>query len=253
MSEESADRRAELIAAALAGELTAGEAEELAQMRAADPSIEVEIEEMSALTGTLASVVPTWQEEEPSSRLRERVIGTPTAEADGEEAFAPSGVDAEVVPLPSEADVGVGRIRRRVRTVLGAAACVAAGVALAAGGYTIATAPPSGPPGTLGAVEEVEFAVEPAGVRVEGALIAHTWGTETVMEIDGLTPGESYVLVLVATDGTEFDSGTFFGSEVTIDCRMNAAVMRHDVSRVEIRDDAGEVVSGSDLPEAVEG
>ena len=87
-------------------------------------------------------------------------------------------------------------------------------------------------------------------MAIDGSVIAHTWGTETVLEIDGLPAGDSYSVVLVGDDGVESPSGTFFGSEVTIDCRMNAAVMRDDVSTLEIRDDSGDAVAVAMLPAA---
>lgn len=81
-----------------------------------------------------------------------------------------------------------------------------------------------------------------------GDLVAHTWGTETVLEIAGLPAGERYAVVLVARDGDVYQSGTFLGSEVTIDCRMNAALLRPDVADVEIRDDEGVVVGVAHAP-----
>ncbi|MBO0594464.1 hypothetical protein I2487_02210 [Nesterenkonia sp. E16_10] len=108
---------------------------------------------------------------------------------------------------------------------------------------------PLGPPGELGAQEPVSFSDPGAGVEVDGALVAHTWGTETVLEIDGLTPGEAFTVVLVGADGEEIESGSFLGSEVPVDCRMNGAVLREDVQRLEIRDDAGQAITAAALPE----
>ena len=141
---------------------------------------------------------------------------------------------------------------RRSLFALVAAGCVVAGAGGTLAVQQVTGAPPDGPPGTYGAVEDVAFAVQPSGVAVDGSLIAHTWGTETVLEIEGLQPGETFVVVLVAEDGEEFASGTFFGSEVLIDCRMNAAVMRDEVDRVEITADDGEIIARAQLPEAID-
>lgn len=108
--------------------------------------------------------------------------------------------------------------------------------------------PPAGAPGTLGAVEHVDFLGEPAGVAVDGDLVAHTWGTETLLTIDGLPVGEVYAVVVVDRDGVEHHSGTFLGSTVTIACAMNAAALREDVASVVIRDDDGGVVAAAQAP-----
>ena len=108
-------------------------------------------------------------------------------------------------------------------------------------------APPDGPPGTLGALEDVTFSEQPAGTTVDAALVAHTWGTETVLELDGLAVGEEFEVVLVGDDGEEYLSGTFLGADRTVTCRMNAAVLREDVSQLQIRDGGGAVVAVSDV------
>ncbi|WP_313823557.1 hypothetical protein [Citricoccus sp.] len=262
MATTSDDRRAELMAAALADDLSSAERLEFERMAEADPAVRHELAEMSALTDSLTRGVPDWLEGEPLPSLRDRVAGL--AAGGGEqpvEAASHPAMDVTAHPTANRRPRSVSRsrprataprTRRRLQLMLGGAACVVAGAAIAAAVNGIATAPPSGPPGTLGAVEEVDFRAEPPEVRIEGSLVAHTWGTETVMEIDGLPAEELYSLVLLAENGTEFDSGTFFGSDVRIECRMNAAVMRQDVVRVEIRDADGEVVSAADLPQAVD-
>ncbi|MBE1513909.1 hypothetical protein [Nesterenkonia halotolerans] len=168
---------------------------------------------------------------------------------------------------------GTRRTRRR-RTVLLAAASVAIGVAATLGVQTVldsgpadtgsdpapefVAAQPSGTPGELGVQEPVSF-TEPdlAGgdaesdpeVAVEGALVAHTWGTETVLEITGLPVGSSYSVVLVGEDGEEIESGSFLGSELPVECRMNGAVLREDVDRLEIRAEDGTALTAAELPD----
>ncbi|RII88537.1 hypothetical protein DZF98_15090, partial [Clavibacter californiensis] len=69
---EPEDRRGELIAAALADDLSPAETAELDAMRAADPTIDEEL----ALLGGLPSAirgVGAWQEAEPSDELARRV------------------------------------------------------------------------------------------------------------------------------------------------------------------------------------
>lgn len=248
MVEPTPDRRAELIAAALAKDLSADEHTEFEAMMRSDPSIAVELDELGATLRGLHEAGAGWPsdrpwlETDPPAGLRGRVL-----DADA----ASSGAEADHDPTEAEPERAEPARSRWSRLYI-AAACFVLGVAVTAGAYAVSAMPPSGPPGTLGAVEEVEFAGVADGVEIDGALIAHTWGTESVLEIEGLVVGESYAVVLLAGDGVEFDSGSFIGSEVRIDCRMNAAVMRHEVTRLEIRDDGGALVTGVDLPEAVE-
>ena len=236
---EHQDRGAELIAGALAGELSTDEQKELDTLLKGDAALREELSTMSGMLPTLRDALPgRWREEEPSRGLREAVQQIPARTGDTHQDSA--------TPAP-------GAPKRRLgRALAGAAACVAVGVGLTLGTQYIVNAPPQGPPGTYGAVEPVNFQDETTGVEIDGSLIAHTWGTETVLEIEGLQAGEPFVVVLIAEDGEQFQSGTFFGSDVPIDCRMNAAVMRDDVERLEIRAIDGETVTTAELPAAID-
>lgn len=234
------DRTQELIAAAAAGDLTDAEREEFDALRAQDPGIDQTLHEFSALLPGIQAAARHWEEGSPSADLEQAVLQLPHTE---------SLSSAHQTPAAS---ADSSRRRRRAGFALAAAGCVIAG-----GGGTLAVqhlldAPPEGPPGTYGAVEEVSFEGEPTGVSVDGSLIAHTWGTETVLEIDGLDAEESFAVILVAEDGQEFASGTFFGSELLIECRMNAAIMRDEVTRVEIAAEDGDLIARADLPEAID-
>jgi len=224
------DRRAELVAAAASDDLNPDEARELALLRATDPSIDVEIAELRAMIGDLGDT--PWDSSEPDAALRDRVL------AIGEALPAP----APVVPIARGRRWAVG---------LALAACVAGGAVIGGGAVGLLDGddgPRPGAPGVLGALEHIDFSGEPAGVSIDGSLVAHTWGTETILEVAGLPAGESYSVVLVGADGASVDSGTFFGSTVTIDCRMNAALDRPEVDAVEIRDMSGAVVAAAELP-----
>lgn len=243
------DRRAELMAAALADELSTEERAELDAMAASDPTIQAELAEMAEMLGNMRGAVPRWQEEQPPAVLRAKVLEAARAASEAGENSAATD-DSAAAPVSA----GTRRARRHGSWTL--AACFLAGVLVAAGGYLGVTAlqpgPPDGPPGTLGAIEEVTFDQEVPGTRIDGVIVAHTWGTETILEIEGLPAGEGYALVLIDENGQEYHSGTFFGSDVVIDCRMNAAVMRAEVDRLEIREEAGAVVIAASLPEAVD-
>lgn len=45
--------------------------------------------------------------------------------------------------------------------------------------------------------------------------MAHTWGTETILEVDGAPLGQTFAVVLLSEDGEELTSGTFVGTEQT--------------------------------------
>lgn len=258
MNDLEPDRRAELIAAALSGELTPEEGAELDALRVADPSVDAEFAELSALVGGLPAV-ERWDDVAPSAALAARIAAI---DADGaapsaaSELAAAPGLAAEpeeradAQSPPAAPVTPIRSSRRGLRPLLllvGAAACVAVGL----GGGALLTAPRGaveGPPGTLGAIEEVDFAGAPASVDIDGALVAHTWGTETVLTVDGLAQGAAFTVVVVGEDGAEYESGTFLGSAVPIDCRLNAAVLREDVAAVAIRSLEGGQIALAEVP-----
>ncbi|PPF33369.1 hypothetical protein [Pseudoclavibacter sp. AY1H1] len=268
MTDHNADRRGELIAAALVGELSAVEAAEFERMRASDPTIDAELAELRALTGQLSDH-PEWLDATPSDELRDAVLafGAADAGADGPqsgERDRGSGSDRD---RDSDSDSGSDRDRDRYTEARAApvtplrrrrfGGALLAGVAAVGllvgvvGGFFLPrpeTPPPVGDPGTLGAVEPVDFQGEPAGVEIDGSVVAHTWGTETLLTVTGLPSGEFYSVVVVDATGDDVGSGTFLGSEVEINCAVNAAALREEVTSVEIRGESGDVVAAAALP-----
>ncbi|WP_432245208.1 hypothetical protein ACRB8A_17350 [Arthrobacter sp. G.S.26] len=265
-------REDELMAAALAGSLSAAERRELDAACAANPALLRELEALEGLNHRLAESGIEWTEHDVPASLagtmdtlsRELSAPGPTAKAvTAENAGTPEvqhGVQAGGTGQREASRAHVLRARdggpptsggRRYRVPLLAAAAAALLVIGGLGGSALATfqqAPPTGPPGTLGAIEGVQLSGSPAGTSFDASLVAHTWGTETVLAIDGLPVGESFEVVLVRTDGRELDSGTFLGAAQTVTCRMNAAVLRGDVAALQIRNAAGTVVASSNLP-----
>ena len=129
------------------------------------------------------------------------------------------------------------RLRRRtVASVAAAAACLAF---LAVG---LAVPGPAGPP------QEAIALVAPAGVEADAALVAHTWGTELKLVVEGLDDGERYDVTFVDQDGTRVSAGTFIGvDDRPIVCDMNAALLRPDATRMEVASSDGDVVIAADL------
>ena len=234
------DRIEELIAAAVAGQASPSERDELDRLRREHPWIDEEIEALRAVDARLHDADTTWVQPDMTDALRDRILREiPTQR--------PRDVDDTPV-LAADADRPAPR-RSWVTPVL-AAACLALGLAIGFGTPALTSIAPSGPPGTLGAVEPIDVRDEVAGVEVDADLVAHTWGTEAVLDATGLDVGSTYMIVFIAADGREFPAGEMLGSDVPIHCRVNAAVLREDAVRLEIRNADESLVALADLPEA---
>ncbi|PPF67626.1 hypothetical protein [Rathayibacter sp. AY1E6] len=226
-------RREELLAAALAGDLSAEEAREFESLRAADPSIDRELASFGSVVDRVGAL-GRWEEAEPSPELRSRV-----AALAGERPERAESARAPRRRAPR---------RRAVLAVAAAAALLVVGGVAGAALRSAEERPVAGPPGTLGAVEAIAFEERTAGVTLDGSLVAHTWGTETILRGTGFALGESYDLVLVTGSGERLPSGSFLGSSAELDCEMNAAVLRESVAAVEITDAGGALVASAALP-----
>lgn len=236
----SEDRRAALLAAAAAGSLDQDEARELDAARASDPSIDAELEELRTTLDRVRAVVPTWQEAD-AEPLRARILAAledePLAQRED-----PRSLPAIARPARQRSSA------RRWAAPLLAAACLAVGIGVGATVPAVLSAPPTGPAGTLGAVEEIEVRDALPDATIDAQIVAHTWGTEAILEARGLEEGAAYAIVLVGVDGIEHSAGAMLGSAVDIRCIVNAAVLREDVARLEIRDADARVVATADLP-----
>jgi len=236
MSDDRDARRALLISGALTGDLSAAEQDELDAVRRTDPTVDTEIRELAEVLRATTAAAPSWDASAPSNALRDRVLALSS--------------EADVAEAPAEGARVTALRRRPWLLVVGAAACVAVGAGGVLLGQPTVPGPPTGPPGTLGAIEQISFSGEPNGVDIDGSLVAHTWGTETILNVTGLTEADFYEVVLVTVGGDSLSSGSFLGSTVAIDCEMNAAVMREAVASVEIQDASGTVVARAQLPSA---
>lgn len=230
------DRIAELMAGALAGELTAAENDEWEALRRRRPDIDEEFRALAALSSRLREGDIAWTPPRDTESLRSRVLSAVDVES-REGAASP------------ERPLGTSRRARRWVTPMLSAACLAVGLAMGLAWPDQADPVPSGPPGTLGAIEPVTLDGAPDTVDIDADLVAHTWGTETVLEVTGLVVGSTYEVVLIDDAGAEYTAGAMLGSEVPIECRLNAAVLRPDAVRLEIRNTDDSVLAVADLPE----
>ena len=217
----SSERRAELIAGAVTGHLDEAEQAELDALCREDPSVVVEVEELRGVSERIGAL-GSWDD---SAALRP--VGAP----------------------------------RRRRALLAAAAALVAGVGLGTAGTLAAQqvgeddgpaarTGPTGPPGTLGVAEPVSFepATGAAGAEVRAEVIPHTWGTEAVLDVEGLAVGTTYDVRFLDASGDPVSAGAFLGSEVEMHCSLNAAVLREDVVTLQIVGPDGELVRTADLP-----
>lgn len=281
------ERQAELLGAAAANDLSPAEQQELDALCAEDPQLAQELRQLRQTSSALSQHSRGWNEEAPSEQLRGRVLAAVhAATADAAPTPTPVPTTRTAQPAPARPDVahpapgaegtrraGTRRTRSR-RTMMLTAASVALGVAATLSVQAVLDSDPtdtgsdadsgllaeqpSGAPGELGVQEPVSFtdpdlagedAESGAEVTVDGALVAHTWGTETVLELTGLPVGGSYSVVLVGEDGQEIESGSFLGSERPVECRMNGALLREDVDRLEIRAEDGTPLTSAELPD----
>jgi hypothetical protein len=259
MGKEPTSRDA-LIAAALAGELSEAEHRRFAELYASDAGVREEFDGARSLMERIDRAGLTWSEERVPEGLAERVqeavsdsnapgIPVPASTPDPTPDVSPKSPHRAAPPRRTSSR---RRPARRFSAVSLGAVAASALVVGALGTATVSQfvdAPPDGPPGTLGAVEPVSLTEVPEGTEMTASLVAHTWGTETLLEIDGLDVGETFEVVLKREDGRELVSGTFLGSRRTVLCSMNAAVLREDVSEVEIRDEGGAVVASAAVPD----
>ncbi|RII93278.1 hypothetical protein, partial [Clavibacter michiganensis] len=139
---EPDDRRGELIAAALADDLSPAESAELDALRAADPTIDEELALLGGLPAALGGL-GAWQVAEPSDELARRIglIADGSGEAEDERGSAVARSDERASASASAgratadgpADLDAHRARRGSRTrrtallIAGAAACLAVG------------------------------------------------------------------------------------------------------------------------------
>ncbi|MFN3599976.1 MAG: hypothetical protein ACK4UY_01150 [Dietzia sp.] len=239
------DRRAELIGAALGGDLSETERRELDTLRRTDPQLDAELTSLGHLASTLGRTSLPWraEDEDPPADLGRRVSAM-VAAAEPDSAGGTGGDRGD--------ELAARRRPHGVRVVLGRTAAAVVLVATGAVGALAAQqwtqAPPDGPPGTLGAVEPIAFAGQPAQSEITAHVVAHTWGTETLLEIDGLREGENFDVTIVDTEGNSIASGSFIGTEVTVECAMNAAILREQVAQIRIVSDDGSVEAAAELP-----
>ncbi len=247
---ERTDAERGLLAAAATGApLDAAERADLEALLAHDPGAAAELTELRAVLAQLEPLrglhdpAARW-EEDADPALRERVLAATSG-------AGTSGADAPpaAVQVPRQREHHRGRVARYALAACALLLVGGLGGALLRGGADDGSpATASGPPGTLGAREQVSVQTTSSGVTATAAVVAHTWGTEALLDVSGLPAGRTYQVVVVDEDGDAVVAGSFIGAQKPVECAMNAAVLRQDASRVEVLDPTGAPVVSAELP-----
>lgn len=160
----------------------------------------------------------------------------------------PPDLEDRVVDAVLPGGRGAGRQTAWRRIGGGVAAAAAAVVAVVVGISLFLDRDGGGPP-ELGEEEPIAFSEAPRGVSTEAAVVAHTWGTEVVLEVEGLEAGEVYAVNVEREAGSPVPAGTFVSVEGDpVECRLNGAVLRQDASAITVADaSSGETVLRSEL------
>jgi hypothetical protein len=177
-----------------------------------------EYDDLRDVATDLAHADPSWTDREPD---------------------APPGLDDRVVTAVLGQGGGVARPSP---VVSGLAAGIVAVLVLA---LVVVVAG-----GTGAGSERVEFsAIE--GIEVDARLTPRSWGTQVDLEMDGLTDGERYVVLLERRDdGPAVSAGTFHGREDEgVAMTLSGALDRSEIEAVTVATFDGDVVMRAELEE----
>lgn len=229
-------RHKELLGAYVLGHLRdEGEREVRAHLETC-ASCRAEVEELAGVVAALSAypagggIEPDTEtgQRSPSPELEDRVV----AAATGDRAYP--GTYPETGP------------RRRWLTAASLVAASLVVVVLVVAAIQLLPTEPEEP--GLGDVEPISFGVRPEGVSADGEVVAHTWGTEVLLRVEGLEEGERYAVDVIDEAGTRVSAGTLIGdADVPVECALNGAVLRENAAAISVRDSEGAVVLRSDL------
>ena len=210
----------EQIGAFLLGKLDGGERTAMQTHLNSCPICQAEVRELEPVVGALADASPDRIDEDP----------------------LPPGDLKELTLAPILGEIHRAQRRRRRlgwSALAAAAICV---VAIGLAGFTWLLEPAV-------ALEPLSFSVAP-GMEVEGHLIEHDSGTEIRLVVSGSRDGQTYRVTLVSEDGERINAGTFIGiGDKQLRYTFNAALLRKDADRLEVRTSGGELVFFAKLPE----
>jgi Putative zinc-finger len=213
-------RYREQIGAFVLGKLDGGERTAMQTHLNSCPVCQAEVRELEPVVAALADAVPDRIDEDP---------------------WPPEDLE-ELTLAPILGEIHRARRRRRPfrwSALAAAAICV---VAISLAGFVGLLEPAV-------ALEPLSFSVAPS-MQVKGHLIEHARGTEIRLVVSGSRDGQTHRVTLVSEDGERVDAGTFIGiGERTLRGTFNAALLREDADKLEVRTPGGELVFFAELPE----
>ena len=219
---EGCHRYRDQIGAFLLGKLDGGELEAMRAHLDGCPYCQAEVGVLEPVVTALADADPDRIEEDarPPGDLEESTLA----------------------PILGEIHRASGRGRRSPWSTLAAAAVCVLAMGLAGFAWLLEPA--------VAMVEPLKFSVAP-GMKVEGYLSDHAWGTEIELVVfSGLREGKTYAVTLVSEDGERVNAGTFIGAgDKPVRGTFNAALAREDAVKLEARTPGGERVFFAELPE----
>ncbi len=221
---EERHRYQEQIGAFLLGKLDGLERAAMQTHLNSCPVCQAEVRELEPVVAALADAAPDRIDEEP---------------------WPPGDLEeSTLAPILGKSHRARRRGRRFRWSAVAAAAAICAVVMGLAGlaGFTWHLEPAV-------ALEPLKFTVA-RDMEVEGHLIAHNSGTEIRLVVSGLRDGQTYRVTLISEDGERINSGTFIGTgDKAVRGTFNAALLREDADRLEVRRPGGEPVFFAKLPE----
>jgi hypothetical protein len=217
---EEHHRYREQVGAFLLGKLDEGERTAMQAHLNSCPACQAEVRELKPVVAALADAAPDRIDEDP---------------------LPPEDLE-ELTLAPILGEIHRARRRRRQfrwSTLAAAALCV---VVIGLAGFVGLLEPAV-------ALEPLSFSVAP-GMGVQGHLIEHARGTEIRLVVSGSRDGQTHRVTLVSEDGERVNAGTFIGiGDKPLKCTFNAALLRKDAARLEVRTPGGELVFFAELPE----
>ena len=213
-------RYREQVGAFLLGKLDEGERTAMQTHLDSCPVCQAEVKELEPVVAALADAAPDRIDEVP----------------------LPPGDLKELTLAPMLEKIHSERRHRRRFHWSGLAAAAICVVVIGLAGFTWLLEPAV-------AMEPLLFSVAP-GMKVEGHLIEHARGTEIRLVVSGSRDGQTHRVTLVSEDGERVNAGTFIGiGERTLRGTFNAALLREDADKLEVRTPGGELVFFAKLPE----
>ncbi|HZB07611.1 MAG TPA: zf-HC2 domain-containing protein [Rubrobacter sp.] len=219
-------RYREQIGAFVLGKLDGGERKAIQTHLNSCPVCQAEVKELEPVVAALADAAPDRIEEDPR----------------------PPGDLEELTLAPILGEIHSARRRSRGiqwSALAAAAICV---VAIGLAGLAWPLEPALSLESHL--QERLSFSGEAPSMEVEGHLIAHAWGTEIRLIVSGMRDVQTHRVTLVSEDGERVNAGTFIGvGEKPLSLHLNAALLREDAAKLEVRTPGGELVCFDKLPE----